>query len=329
MEEKVISVLGGGSWGTALALVLARRFDQVRLWVHNSDLAASIAQTRENHIYLPGFPLPPKIVVSNQLHLSAWVVAVVPSAHLRSVLTQAASATTLPIRIITATKGIEAGSFLRMSQIATQCLPQSAPPAALSGPTFAREIAAGEPAAMVIASEDEAFAIAIQNAFAGDSLRLYTNTDLIGVELAGALKNGIAIAAGAVEGLQLGSNSLAALITRGLAEMTRLIVALGGKPSTVAGLAGLGDLVLTCTGQLSRNRRVGIELAKGRPLASILDDSRMVAEGVHTTRVALTLAAAHDIDMPILRAVSDMMDGVPAPEVLRQLLSRAPRAEIG
>ncbi len=329
MEEKVITVLGGGSWGTALALVLARRFDHVRLWVHNQQLADQIQQTRENQVYLPGFLLPPNVEVSNLMRLSPWVVAVVPSTHLRGVLQQAAATATSPVRIISASKGIEAASFLRMSQIASQCFPHSAPPAALSGPTFAREIAAGEPAAMVIASDDESFALAIQNSFAGDSLRLYTNTDLTGVELSGALKNGIAIAAGAVEGLHLGSNSLAALITRGLAEMTRLIAALGGKPSTVAGLAGLGDLVLTCTGQLSRNRRVGLELAKGRPLASILSDSRMVADGVETTRIALALAATKGIEMPILRAVAAMMDGVPAQQVLEQLIARAPRPEWG
>jgi glycerol-3-phosphate dehydrogenase (NAD(P)+) len=182
---------------------------------------------------------------------------------------------------------------------------------------------------MVISSHDEVFAQQVQSSFAGGSLRLYTNPDVVGVELAGALKNGIAIAAGAVEGLQLGSNSLAALITRGLAEITRLVVACGGEAQTVAGLAGLGDLVLTCTGQLSRNRRVGIELAKGRALAAILADTSMVAEGVATTRVALELARQKSVEMPILSAVAAMMDGMPAQEVLQQLVSRAPRSERG
>lgn len=325
MAPEVITVLGGGSWGTALALVLAKRFTRVELWVHNPELAATMETTRENPVYLPGFALPGNVRVSAVPELAPWVVVVVPSAHLRSVLSGLKPSG--PVRIISATKGIEAGTFLRMTEIAGECLPGMERAAALSGPTFAREIAAGEPAAMVIASEDEEFAAAVQTAVAGESIRLYRNHDLVGVELAGALKNGIAIAAGAVEGLHLGSNSTAALITRGLAEITRLVVACGGEAATVAGLAGLGDLVLTCTGQLSRNRRVGIELARGRKLEAILADTRMVAEGVATTRVALELARKKGVEMPILSAVAAMMDGVEAREVLRQLVSRAPKAE--
>jgi glycerol-3-phosphate dehydrogenase (NAD(P)+) len=324
VAQVAITILGGGSWGTALAIVLAERFERVDLWVHNPDLAARIENTRINDTYLPGFTLPANIHVSHEMHLHPWVLSVVPSKHLRHVLEEAGKQTT-PIRLISATKGIEANTFARMSEIAAQCFPGT--PAVLTGPTFAREVAAGEPAAMVISSRDESFAQQIQAAFTGGNLRFYTNDDVVGVELAAALKNIIAIAAGAIEGLHLGSNSTAALITRGLAEISRLVVARGGKASTVSGLAGLGDLVLTCTGQLSRNRRVGIELAKGRNLKDILSDTKMVAEGVETTTVALELAKLHNVEMPITQAVQAMLAGQPAPEALRQLISRAPRSE--
>ncbi len=324
MAQVAITILGGGSWGTALAIVLAERFERVDLWVHNPDLAARIENTRINDTYLPGFTLPANIHVSHEMHLHPWVLSVVPSKHLRHVLEEAGKQTT-PIRLISATKGIEANTFARMSEIAGQCFPGV--PAVLTGPTFAREVAAGEPAAMVISSHDESFAQQIQAAFTGGNLRFYTNDDVVGVELAAALKNIIAIAAGAIEGLHLGSNSTAALITRGLAEISRLVVARGGKASTVSGLAGLGDLVLTCTGQLSRNRRVGIELAKGRNLKDILSDTKMVAEGVETTTVAMELAKLHNVEMPITQAVQAMLAGQPAPEALRQLISRAPRSE--
>ena len=325
MAQVAITILGAGSWGTALAIVLAERFERVDLWVHNPDLAARIENTRVNDTYLPGFTLPANIRVSHQMHLHPWVLSVVPSKHLRQVLEQASKQTTKPARLISATKGIEANTFARMSEIAEQCFPGT--PAVQTGPTFAREVAAGEPAAMVISSRDESFAQQIQTAFTGGNLRFYTNDDVVGVELAAALKNIIAIAAGAIEGLHLGSNSTAALITRGLAEISRLVVARGGKASTVSGLAGLGDLVLTCTGQLSRNRRVGIELAKGRNLSDILSDTKMVAEGVETTTVALELAKLHNVEMPITQAVQAMLMGQPAPEALRQLISRAPRSE--
>lgn len=325
MEQEVITILGGGSWGTALAIALSGRYERVVLWVHNPELAREMNETRRNRVYLPGFELPANVTVTSEMRLKGWVLSVVPSAHLRQVLGEAAHVATPDTRIISATKGIEAGTFARMSQIAAECFPTV--PAVLTGPTFAREVAAGEPAAIVIASEDTAFAQQIQAAFGGGNLRFYTNDDVVGVELAAALKNVIAIASGAVEGLHLGSNSMAALITRGLAEIGRLVVACGGKPGTVAGLAGMGDLILTCTGQLSRNRRVGVELAKGRKLAEILADSRMVAEGVATTAVALALAEAKQVEMPIAQAVAKMLDGQSALDTLRELISRAPRAE--
>lgn len=330
MAQELITILGGGSWGTALSIVLAERFERIYLWVHQAELARRMHETRENDVYLPGFRLPANVVVSSQMRLSPWVLSVVPSKHLRSVLNHAAGLAQDPVKIISATKGIEAGSFLRMSEIAGQCFAGklATMPAVLTGPTFAREVAAGEPAAMVVASRNEAFAQEIQTGFVAGNLRFYTNPDVTGVELCAALKNVIAIAAGAVEGLQLGSNSTAALITRGLSEIGRLVVANGGLATTVSGLAGLGDLVLTCTGQLSRNRRVGIELAKGRRLAEILSDTRMVAEGVETTRIALELAAKTGVEMPIMQAVAAMLDGQPAIDSLRQLIARAARSEV-
>ena len=329
MAQVELTILGGGSWGTALAIVLAPRFERIHLWVHSQALAERMEQSRINDVYLPGFLLPANVHASSQLTIAPWVLSVVPSRHLRHVLTEVAAQSTAPVSFISATKGIEAGTFLRMSEIGGQCFGSklSNAPAALTGPTFAREIAAGEPAAIVVASEDEAFAREIQTKFAVGNLRLYTNTDIVGAELAAALKNIIAIAAGAVEGLSLGSNSTAALITRGLAEITRLVLACGGRAETVAGLAGLGDLVLTCTGQLSRNRRVGIELAKGRTLSDILASTPMVAEGVATCSVALQLAATKGVELPITQAVQAMLDGIPASTVLGLLVARAARAE--
>jgi glycerol-3-phosphate dehydrogenase (NAD(P)+) len=325
VAQEVIHILGGGSWGTALAIGLAGRFERVSLWVHNAELAARMESSRVNDVYLPGFELPANVAVSHEMELGGLVLSVTPSKHLRGVLEEAARNAVAGTRVISATKGIEARSYSRMSEIAEACFGTA--PAVLSGPTFAREVAAGEPAAMVIASRDLEFAQELQWLFTGGNLRFYTNEDVVGVELAGALKNVIAIAAGAVEGLHLGSNSMAALITRGLAEIGRLVVACGGRPGTVAGLAGLGDLVLTCTGQLSRNRRVGVELAKGRGLAEILSDSRMVAEGVETTRVALELAELRGVEMPIAQAVARMLSGQPVVETLRELIARAPKAE--
>lgn len=329
MAQVELTILGGGSWGTALAAVLAPRFEQIHLWVHSPNLAERIERTRTNDIYLPGFVLPSNVRASSQLTIAPWVLGVVPSRHLRQVLTDVASQATAPVSFISATKGIEAGTFLRMSEIAQQCFGDklATAPAVLTGPTFAREVAAGEPAAIVIASEAETFAREIQTRFAVGNLRFYTNSDVTGVELAAALKNIIAIAAGAIEGLSLGSNSTAALITRGLAEISRLVQACGGRAETVSGLAGLGDLVLTCTGQLSRNRRVGIELAKGRTLKDILASTPMVAEGVETTCVALQLAARLGVDLPITQAVQAMLDGQPAATALGQLVARAARAE--
>lgn len=324
-----LSILGAGSWGTALAIALAPRFEEVVLWAHAKGRAEEMEATRENATYLPGYRLPRNVRVTSDLEVAPWVLAVVPSKHFRATMMAVKGHVGAPVRVVSATKGIEAGRFLRMSEVAAECLGEklAGPVVALSGPTFAKEIAKGDPAAIVLASEDGDFARGLQVALTGGNLRFYTNPDVVGVELCGALKNVIAIAAGAAEGLGLGSNTMAALVTRGLAEIGRLVGAMGGNALTVAGLAGMGDLVLTCTGALSRNRRVGLELGKGRGLESVLADTTMVAEGVETAPVAIELAGKMGVEMPIAMAVNAMLGGRAPQEILRQLVDRAPRAE--
>jgi glycerol-3-phosphate dehydrogenase (NAD(P)+) len=300
---KRLAILGAGSWGTALAIALAPRFDQIRLWARDPTKAITIAQTRENAAYLSGFQFPGQVAVSHDLKESLagaeLVLSVVPSRYLREVMRQAAPFVARETPVVSATKGIEEGSLRRMSQLITETLAAPSPVAVLSGPTFAREIAAGEPAAIVIAAEDLATAEKIQHALSTPALRFYTSQDVVGVETGAALKNVIALGAGICSGLGLGSNSVAALVTRGLAEITRLAVVLGGKERTLSGLAGLGDLVLTSTGHLSRNRAVGIKLGQGLKLSDILAQTTMVAEGVSTCRAACELAAQHNVELPI------------------------------
>ena len=289
-----LAILGGGSWGTALAAVLAPRFERITLWVFEQDLAARMAETRENDVYLPGIRLPANVGVHTELRDAGGagiVLGVMPSHHARRVYAAAMPLLTASTVFVTATKGLEQGTLMRMSQVIRDVAPFAAKVAVLSGPTFAREVARGDPTAVVVASDDAEIAAEVQAAFSGPTFRLYTNFDTIGVEIAASLKNVIAIGAGVCQGLGLGHNALAALITRGLAEIGRLAVAMGGQPKTLAGLAGLGDLVLTCSGSLSRNRMVGMELAKGRPLGEIVGSMRMVAEGVETCNAAVELAA--------------------------------------
>lgn len=329
-----LAIIGGGSWGTALAMVLAPRFASVRLWFHEADLAARTASTRENDVFLPGFTLPANVTPVSDLEAALTgaeiVLGVMPSHHARAVYGRMLPYLEPSMRFVSAAKGIENGTLLRMSEIAGQVVGQKFEPrvAVLSGPTFAREIARGEPAAVVISSRDAALAEEIQARFAGPALRLYTNNDPVGVELGAALKNVIAVGAGVCAGLNLGSNSAAALITRGLAEITRLAVAMGGRPQTLAGLAGLGDLVLTCTGELSRNRQVGIALGKGRKLDEIVSGMKMVAEGVHTTKAAYDLARREGIDMPITGQMYEILELGKSPrETIRELMERRLRAE--
>lgn len=327
-----VSVVGGGSWGTALALILERQGFDVPLWVYESDLARSMAQTRENSVYLPGFRLPPAIAPTNDFATvpAEVVVVAVPSHALRATLERLRPHLPADAALVLATKGLERQSLLRVSEVAREALGagSEARLATLSGPTFAREIATGEPAAVVIAARNLELAQRLQQRFASSTLRLYTSPDVVGVEIGAALKNVIAIAAGICQGLGLGSNTRAALIARGLAEMTRLAVAVGGQPETLAGLAGLGDLVLTCTGELSRNRAVGLALAQGRGLDEILAATPMVAEGVQTTAAACALAQRHAVDLPIAAQMHQVLfEGKPAREALHDLMRRALKAE--
>jgi glycerol-3-phosphate dehydrogenase (NAD(P)+) len=331
-----IAILGGGGWGTALAIVLSRsrKPHEISLWVRNAELAESIRREHENKLYLPGARLPESVHVSAQLEAALSsaqvIVGAMPSAHARQVYGSALPFTAAGASFVIASKGLEPVTHLRMSEVVAQVVASkfAARIAVISGPSFALEAARGEPTAIVLASPDAALAMELQEEFSGPNFRLYTNDDVLGVELAGAMKNVMAIAAGACQGLGLGSNALAALITRGLAEMTRLAVSLGGRPETLSGLAGLGDLVLTCTGTLSRNRFVGIELGKGRSLGDILANMRMVAEGVNTTAPLLALALEHQIEMPITEQVDAILHAGKSPKVaIRDIMERPLKRE--
>lgn len=333
-SSESLAVIGAGSWGTALAIVLAPKFERIRLWGHEPALVDRMFSTRVNDVFLPGFSLPlnaePTADLGYALGGAEIVIGVMPSRFARSVYRQVLPHVTANMRFVSATKGLEQGSLLRMSEVARDVISDRFDPriAVLSGPTFAREVARGDPTAVVIASENQELAASIQRAFSGPTFRLYINDDPLGVELGAALKNIIAIGAGLCDGLGLGSNAVAALITRGLAEITRLAVALGGKPKTLAGLAGLGDLVLTCNGSLSRNRTVGIELAKGRTAAEIVNSMAMIAEGVETTAAACDLAAKRHIDLPIAQQIHAILQGRTSPQsAIRELMERDLKAE--
>ncbi|MGC2764717.1 MAG: NAD(P)H-dependent glycerol-3-phosphate dehydrogenase [Candidatus Acidiferrum sp.] len=331
-----IAVLGGGSWGTGLSVVLAhsRRKHEIRIWAREQAIAQAIEEERENSRYLSGIPIPPCVHASNDLgevlEDAQIVIGTVPSAHARAVYLKAAAYLASETAIVSATKGLEPATHLRMSEVleqvfALQFIPRTA---VLSGPSFALEAARGDPTAVVLASQDRALAAFLQEEFSGPTFRLYTNEDVLGVELAGAMKNVMAIAAGACQGLGLGANSLAALVTRGLAEMTRITVALGGKPDTLSGLAGLGDLVLTCYGTLSRNRHVGFELGRGRALPDILGEMKMVAEGVGTAEALLSLAREKNIELPIAEQVHSILHLGNSPrDAIRAIMERPLRRE--
>ncbi len=331
---KELSVIGGGSWGTALAIVLAPRAARIRLWVYEKDLAAEMQARRENTVYLPGFRLPPNVEVTSELGVALTgaevVLSVMPSHLVRSVYQQMLPHLKPNMLFVSATKGLENSTLLRMSEVIAETISRrfKAGVAAISGPTFAREVAAGEPTALVVASADRLLAERIQTAFSGPMFRLYTSGDPVGVEIGGAMKNVVAIGAGVCHGLGLGSNSVAALVTRGLAEITRLAAAMGGQPHTLAGLAGLGDLVLTCTGDLSRNRTVGIELARGRRLEEIVGSMKMVAEGIKTTNATVDLARRYNVETPIAARMYEMLHfGLPPREAIRKLMERSLKGE--
>jgi glycerol-3-phosphate dehydrogenase (NAD(P)+) len=308
-----VAVVGAGSWGTALAVHLGRVGHEVRLWARDPALVYDMASQRANVEYLPGIALPDSVSVTHDMRAALrdaeLVVSAIPSHGCRDVLRSAAPHVAPRAVIVSATKGLETDTMLRMSQVIAQETGGRHPVVVLSGPSFAVEVARQLPTAVLAASESAAAIELVQQEFRGPTFRLYGSDDVIGVEIGAALKNIIAIAAGVVEGLGLGHNALAALITRGLAELTRLACAAGGRRETLAGLSGLGDLVLTCTGNLSRNRHVGLELARGRALPDILASMKMVAEGVRTTGAALELGAKYGVELPIATQMGEVLNG--------------------
>jgi glycerol-3-phosphate dehydrogenase (NAD(P)+) len=327
-----IAVLGAGAWGTALTISLARRGGHdISLWSHSAALADQIRDTGTNEQFLPGYIVPVDVMVTSDIARSVFeadiILCVTPSEYLRGVFGNIAPVLDRDQVIVSATKGLEEGTLLRMSQVLASMT--SNPIAVLSGPSFAAEVAQGIPTAVVAASAVAGVAQMIQKEFGSPSLRLYTNDDVAGVELGGALKNVMALAAGVVIGLVLGYNSAAALITRGIAEMTRLAVACGGRRQTLAGLSGVGDLVLTCTGSLSRNRSVGTELGKGRALPDVLRDMHgKVAEGIRSTSAALGLASRYGVEMPITEQMHAILhEGRSPNEAIRELMARPGRDE--
>jgi glycerol-3-phosphate dehydrogenase (NAD(P)+) len=333
-----IAIIGAGAWGTALSIVLGRKEShQVRLWVYEKEVCESIAQQRVNEKFLPGQLIPACVMpcsdLAQVLENAAIVVSVMPSHHCRRLFEQMRPHLRAETMIVSATKGLEETSLLRMTEVIAQICKGDGVPVprigAISGPSFAVEAARGDPTAITVASQDKELARTVQQEFSHASFRVYTNEDPVGVELGGALKNTIAIAAGVSAGLGLGHNSVAALITRGLAEMTRLVVACGGKAETMAGLAGLGDLVLTCTGGLSRNRSVGVELGRGRKLPEILTGMHgMVAEGIFTTTAAVGLARARGVEMPITEQMHLILHEGKAPrDAIYELMTRSSKSE--
>ena len=328
-----LGIIGAGGWGTALAITQARAQRPVRLWVYENDLAAEMARTRENAVYLPGVQIPDNVQICNSLRDAAvgaeTLILAVPSQFYRAVAAQLMPLVSAKTVFVSATKGIENDTLRRMSEILEEVAkPSTAQVAILSGPTFAPEVSRGEPAALVIASTDDSLRVRLQTELSTPRFRLYTNSDRTGVELCGAVKNTIAIAAGVADGLGLGSNATAALVTRGLAEMTRLVMACGGRRETMSGLAGLGDLVLTAYGNLSRNRRVGLELGRGRKIEDITSGMRAIAEGIRTTKSTVQLAQRLGIEMPIAEKMYAVLyEGLQPQEALTDLMERKLKEE--
>jgi len=330
-----IAIIGAGAWGTALSIVLGRTGNhRIGLWAHEKEVCDAIAQHRINQKFLPGQIIPACVSPCNNLtealNAAHIVVSVTPSQHCRRVFEQMRPHLRPETILVSATKGLEENTLLRMTEVIAQVVGGHVCVGALSGPSFAMEVARGDPTAVTIASQNDELARLVQKEFSSASFRVYTNQDPTGVELGGALKNTIAIAAGVSAGLGLGHNSVAALITRGLAEMTRLVVACGGKAETMAGLAGLGDLVLTCTGGLSRNRGVGVELGRGRKLSEILAEMHgAVAEGIFTTTAAVGLARARGVEMPITQQMHAILHEGKAPrDAIFELMTRSGKKEI-
>jgi len=327
---KEIAIIGSGSWGTALAFVAACAGNRVRLWAHSAEVVTLLRQERENKIYLPGFVLPDTVTPTDSLAEALAgaeiVLTVTPSHVCRDVYLRMLDYVRPRMIFVNASKGIEVETGMRMEEVVSDVLKDRFGPryVSLSGPSFALEVAKGEPCAIVAASHSSEWAKIAQESLSTGRFRVYTNNDVIGVEVGGAIKNVMAIATGAVNGLGLGYNSAAALVTRGLAEMTRLAVKLGGRAETLAGLAGMGDLVLTCFGNLSRNRRVGYELGRGRQLKEIIGEMREVAEGVKTALSAHALAVSLGVEMPITAGVYQMLYEAKSPRELEIALMERP-----
>jgi len=333
-----IAIIGAGAWGTSLSIVLGRRgTHRVRLWAHEKEVRDSISARRINQLFLPDHAIPGSVTATDSfeeaLRDAGIVVSVMPSQHCRGLFRKMHPFLKPRMLFVSATNGLEETTLLRMTEVISLVVETEGgfKPriGALSGPTFAKEVARGDPTAITVASGDAGLAETVQREFSDASFRVYTNGDVTGVELGGALKNIIAIAAGVCDGLGLGHNSIAALITRGLAEITRLVVACGGRQETMSGLAGLGDLVLTCTGGLSRNRSVGVELGRGRKLPEIIAAMHgMVAEGVFTTHAAVELARAREIEMPITAQMDAILHHDKSPrDAIHDLMTRSAKSE--
>lgn len=329
-----VAIIGAGGWGTALAITLAGSNRDVGLWVHHADLAEQIMRFRENPLYLPGPRIPESVRLTTSLsevmYQAEIVLMAVPSHVFRSVAAELRSHVRPGMVFVSGAKGIEDQTLMRMSEVLYDVLGKAPAPrvAALSGPTFAPEVARGEPTALVVASRDEALRLDLQHKLSAPLFRLYTNADIVGVEIGAATKNIVAIAAGVAEGLGLGSNATAALVTRGLAEITRLVVACGGNRETMSGLAGIGDLVLTSYGNLSRNKRVGVALGHGRSIDSIVAGTRMIAEGIRTTRPAVELARKLQVEMPIAEKMYAVLyEGLQPRQAITELMERKLKEE--
>jgi len=333
-EIKRVAVIGAGSWGTALSLVAARNRHHVTLWAREREVAEGINSARRNPFYLSDIELPENIRatlnVEEAIEGADFALLVVPSHAMREMVSRILPVLTSETVLVSAAKGVENNTLMRMEEVVSDVSRERSSPryVALSGPSFAREVAIGDPTAIVAASSDRESSELIQRSLSAGVFRVYTNTDVVGVELGGAVKNVVAIAAGVVRGLGFGTNAVAAIITRGLAEVTRLALAQGARVETMAGLAGLGDLVLTCTGELSRNRHVGIELGRGRKLADILGEMREVAEGVKTTRSIHELGLRLGIEMPITESIYALLyEDKPALEAANELMGRPLKRE--
>ncbi|AXA84916.1 glycerol-3-phosphate dehydrogenase [Lysobacter oculi] len=327
-----VAVLGAGSWGTALAALLARQGHAVTLWGRDGDIAAAIDQRHENPRYLPGIALPDALRATTDLAAAlqgaAWVLVVVPSHAFAETLEALAPLRPADAGVAWATKGFEPGSGRFLHEVAAGILGPGVPLAVVTGPSFAKEVAMGLPTALTVHSDDAAFAQTVAEAMHGPAFRAYTGNDMVGAELGGAMKNVLAVATGVADGMQLGLNARAGLITRGLNEMLRLAAAIGAKPETLMGLAGLGDLVLTCTGDLSRNRRLGLALGRGQSIDDAVREIGQVVESIQTADEVMRQAERHDIELPISRAVQQVLHGELTPvEGLQQLLARDQKAE--